>query len=126
MILSLLSQVKQKTWIRTLADTLTSTPSAAPPGSPRLMYCSHNATAMVGRVWSSQIAPGNAAIVGFCHEVKIKIFGSLFESTDSPQTFSNFKSNFPVTAQVQMPSERTPQLLKTTVLYCNPHSYELL
>lgn len=42
MMLSLLSQVKQKTWIQTLADTLTSTPCAAPPGPPRLMYYSQN------------------------------------------------------------------------------------
>lgn len=103
MMLSLLSQVKHKTWIRTLADTLTSTPSAASPGPPRLMYCSQNATAMLGRV---QIAPGNADIVGSCHEVKINIFGYLFESTDIwscscrlPQTFSNLKSNFPVTVK---------------------------
>lgn len=94
MMLSLLSQVKQKTWIWTLADTLTSTPCAAPPAPHRMMYCSQNATAMEGRVWPFQIAPGNADIVGSCHEVKMNIFGYLFESTDIwrwscrlPQTF---------------------------------------
>lgn len=70
MMFSLLSQVQQKIWIWSLAETLPSTPSAALPGPPRLIYCSQNFTVILGRVWPFKITLGNADIISSCQEVK--------------------------------------------------------
>lgn len=125
---SLLSQVQQKIWIWSLAVTLPSPPSAALPGPPRLIYCSHNFTGISGRVWPFQITPGNADIISSCQEVKTNIFGYLFKinrrccgAADFPKLFQFF-TNFPTTAkyicQKKQPKNRQPQLLKVPVLYC--------
>lgn len=124
MMFSLLSQVQQKIWIWSLAVTLPSTPSAALPGPPRLIYCSQKFTGILGRVWPFQITPGNADIISSCQEVKTNTFGYLFKinrhccgAADFPKLFQ-ILSNFPTTAKYICQKNRQPQLLKAPVLYC--------
>lgn len=124
---SLLSQVQQKIWIWSLAVTLPSSPSAALPGPPRLIYCSQNFTGILGRVWPFQITPGNADIISSCQEVKTNTFGYFFKinrrccgAADFPKLFQ-ILSNFPTTAkyicQKTAPALKRPSIVLHSGIY---------
>lgn len=95
MMFSLSSQVKQRIW--TLADTLYLCSS---PSSSQGDVFAQNFTAVLGRVWPFQITPGYADILGTRREVKMNIFGYLFESTDIAADVANFPKLFQIFNQI--------------------------